>query len=65
MASGACGVLMRVAKSFLEQNSPLQAIKCLEAICLSNTTEYPEMEAEILLKVRSTARSNLLISWKG
>jgi len=61
MTSGARDALLRVANSFLEQDRPLHAIKCLEAICMSKKTEFPEMEAEVLIKVvaSTTARKPL------
>ena len=51
MTSGARTALLQVANSFLEQNRPIQAIKCLEAIRLSSKTDFPEADAELLLKV--------------
>ena len=45
-------VLITVADSFIDQGKPLEAIKCLLAIFLSPTAEFPQREAEIRLKVR-------------
>lgn len=51
MASDTYKVLVTIADSFEEQGKPLEAIKCLEAICKSEKAEYPQLEAEARLKV--------------
>lgn len=52
MASKVCRVLVTVADSFVEQGKPLEAIKCLQAVLISGKAEYPQLEADIRLKVR-------------
>ena len=57
MVSETFRVLLSVADSFLAQDSPLEAIKCLQAITQSSTTDLPQVEAEIRLKVPSAFKS--------
>ena len=53
MSAEASTVLRSVAQSFLDQDKPLQAIRCLEALCLANQSAYPEQEAGIHFEASS------------
>ena len=69
MSAEASRLLKTVAQSFLDQDRPLQAIRCLEALCLASRTDYPEQEAGLHCEVRmagSTARNTASIGeFKG
>ena len=52
MSAEASLVLKTVAQSFLDQNRPLQAIRCLEALCLTPCSDFPEQEAGLHCEVR-------------
>ena len=45
MSAEATLLLKTVAQSFLDQDRPLQAIRCLEALSLAQSSDYPEQEA--------------------
>lgn len=51
MSAEAILLLKTVAQSFLDQDKPLQAIRCLEALCLAPRSDYPELEAGLHYEV--------------
>ena len=60
MSGDGTELLKAVAHSFLEQNRPLQAIRCLEALCLAPGSKYPEQEAWMHFEVyRNLVSSSL------
>lgn len=62
-------VLIATAQSYRKQRKPLQAIRCLEALCQDPTSLYPEQEALIRLEVRdpkclSSAQNKMTTGWE-